>query len=181
MEAKAFAAFGYVLLRTKLKAGELINDEMMSRNVFSVDDPTPDETGSFSGSRGAYIWIMLSGVHTYTNLQTGAIDRHERGWCNLVRPIEVGKHELSVLEDSEYICFSPLVNSERSPTIPPMDLFDLADGESKTLPQGTKLYLIDGQLSVDEKVIPSMRQIRIASQDKEVTAIGRCLGYIFKI
>lgn len=181
MEAKPYPAFGYVILRTKLKAGEVINDEMMQSNLFSIDNNSPDNTGSVSGSVGSYIWMMIKGVHTYTNIATGEVDRHERGWCNLNNNLKIGMYEFSVVEDSEYICFSPRVNQDRNPAIPKLEYFHLNDGESCKLPQGTKLYLLDGNLSIDNKEIPSMRQINLLSGSKEVKAIGDCLGYIFNI
>jgi hypothetical protein len=181
MEAKAFPAFGYVLLRTKLKAGEVVNDEMMTNNLFSVDNPTPDATGSISGSSGAYIWMLLHGVHTYTDVATGKVDRHERGWCNLVRPLSVGMYEFAVIEDSEYICLSPRANHERTPVTPELEYFALESGESCELPQGTKLYLLDGALDVAGRDVPAMRQIHLASGRHKVTAKGSCLGYIFKV
>jgi hypothetical protein len=181
MEAKAFPAFGYILLRTKLKAGEVVNDEMMNNNLFSVDNPAPNVEGSISGSNGAYIWMLLHGVHTYTDIATGSVDRHERGWCNLVRPLSVGMYQFDVVEDSEYICFSPRVNHERTPVIPELEYFSLENGESRELPQGTKLYLLDGTLEVAGRDIPAMRQIRLSSGGRKVTAKGSCLGYIFKV
>jgi len=181
MDAKPYPAFGYVILRTKLKAGEVVNDEIMQNNLFSIDNPTPDHTGSISGSNGAYIWMLIHGVHTYTNLDNKEVDRHERGWCNLVRPLQAGMYEFAVVEDSEYICFSPRVNKDRTPAIPALEYFALENGQSRELAQGTKLYLLDGVLNIAGKEIPSMRQINLASGSKTVTAIGSCLGYIFKV
>ena len=181
MDAKAFPAFGYVILKTKLKAGEVINDEMMQKNIFSIDNATPDVTGSISGSAGSYIWMLISGVHTYTNIITEDIDRHESGWCNLVNPLSVGMYKFDVVEDSEYICFSPIVNKDRSPPIPNLEYFYLDSGGSKELHAGTKLYLVDGLLYVNGNEIPSMRQIRIKNNKTKVTAIKKCLGYIFHI
>lgn len=181
MDAKPYPAFGYVILRTKLKAGEVINDEVMQSNVFSVDNPSADHTGSISGSNGAYIWMLLDGVHTHTDIETGSVDRHERGWCNLVNPLHVGMYEFSVIEDSVYICFSPVANQTRTPAIPALEYFALENGQSRELAQGTKLYLLDGVLNIAGKEIPSMRQINLASGSKTVTAIGSCLGYIFKV
>ncbi len=181
MEAKPFPAFGYVLLKTKLTAGEVVNDEMMQKNIFSIDSPSPDMNGSISGSIGSYIWMLIKGVHTYTNVVTGDVDRHEPGWCNLVNPLSVGMYEFNVVEDSEYICFSPRVNQDRSPAIPSLEYFFLNDGESKEMQAGTKLYLIDGSISVNGITIPSMRQVRIKNNHTQVVAKGRCLGYIFNI
>lgn len=181
MEAKPFPAFGYVLMRTRLKAGELINDEMMQNNLFSIDDPTPNMNGSISGSNGSYIWMLLSGVHTYTDVESGRVDRHERGWCNLVQPLQKGMQRFAVVEDSEYICFSPRVNQRRNPPIPELEYFSLEKGKSVVLSQGTKLYLLDGVLNVAGRNIPSMRQINLASSSQTLTAIEDCLGYIFKV
>lgn len=179
MDAKPFPAFGYVILKTKLKAGEVINDEMMQSNLFSIDNNSPDHNGSVSGSNGSYIWMMLKGIHTYTNINTGEVYRHERGWCNLNQDLKVGMYEFAVVEDSEYICFSPRVNQNRTPTIPKLEYFHLNDGEVCELKKDTKLYLLDGSLDISGVKIPSMRQINLSSGNKLVKAFGDCLGYIF--
>jgi hypothetical protein len=180
MEAKPFAAFGYVLLRTKLKAGEVVNDEMMENNVFSIDNPTPNETGSISGSTGSYIWVLLNGIQTYTNISTGAVDKHERGWCNLVKPLSAGNFKFDSVTDSEYICLSPRVNAERTPVVPELEFFDLAVGQTRTMPAGTRLYLLDGEMAVDGITISSMRQVRFSSGAATAKANAHCLGLVFK-
>lgn len=181
MEAKPYPAFGYVLLRTKIKAGELISDDALINNVLYIDNAATDHTGSVNGSKGAYVWLLISGLHEYKNTETGEVKLHEPGWCNLVHKPAAGTYEFDVLEDSEQICFSPTVNSDRVPTIPQLEFFELSDGDSCELAQGTKLYLVSGNLSVAGKTIQSMRQVRIASGDQTVSAVGRCLGFIFKI
>lgn len=181
MISKPYPAFGYVLLRTQLKAGEIVTDDALVSNMLFIDKAETDESGSINGSRGAYIWFLISGSHTYTDVATGEVDRHGPGWCTLVHKPAAGAYKFDVLEDSEHVCFSPTVNKDRSPVIPPLEFFDLADGSSCDLPHGTKLYLLRGTLSLAGKEIPSMRQIRIASDKQTVTAIGRCQGYIFKI
>lgn len=180
MKAKAYPAFGYTILRTRLKVGEVINDEMMVNNLFTVDDTNTDHNGSISGSNGAYIWMLISGVHTYTDVNTGVVDRHERGWSNLIRPLQRGVYRFDVVEEGEYICVSPNVNSRRSPATPNLEYFSLKPKQSKILPIGTKLYLVDGTLSIDGNEISGMRQISVKSADHTVTAISDCLGFIFK-
>ena len=180
MEQKPYPAFGYVIVRNKVKAGEIFNDEMLKDSVFTVENASPDLSGSISGSEGNYVWTLISGVHTYTNLETGEVERHERGWCNLVNKMNTGIFKFSVIEDGEYICFSPRANKDRTPVMPNLEHFEMKSGESKLIPQDTKLYLLDGSLKIGDIVMPSMRQIRFKTGDQNVTAIGDCLGYIFK-
>lgn len=181
MEAKPYSSFGYVLLRTKIKAGELINDDALVNNVLYIDNASTDHTGSINGSKGAFIWLLISGIHEYKNIKTGEVEIHKPGWCNLVHKPSAGEYEFQVLEDSEQICFSPTVNNDRVPVIPQLEFFSLSDGNSCELEQGTKLYLVTGQLVVGVKTIQSMRQIRIVNSNKNVKAIGQCFGFIFKI
>lgn len=180
MEMKPYPAFGYVIIRTKLKSGEIINDEMMQYNICSVDNSSPNMHGSVSGSNGAYIWMLLSGVHTYTELTSGVVDRHERGWSNLIRPMKIGVYKFEVVEDSEYICVSPLVNQNRVPATPNLEYFSLDEKQSKELPKGTKLYLLDGTLNISGNEVSGMRQVTFSSGNHVVTATSNCLGFIFK-
>ena len=181
MECKAYPAFGYILLRTKIKAGEVITDEALVENILNITNPALDHTGSINGSDGAFVWLLINGVHTYKHIRTGEVETHEAGWCNLVRKPEAGIYEFNVIEDSDQICFSPILNRKKVPVIPALDFFNLSNGESCTLAQGTKLYLVDGQLNIEGNVVPSMRQINISSENKFVTAVGNCYGLIFKI
>jgi hypothetical protein len=180
MEQKPYPAFGYVIVRNKVKAGEIFNDEMLKDSIFTVENASPNLTGSISGSEGHYVWTLLSGVHSYTNLETGDVEFHYKGWCNLVNPMQTGIFKFSIVEDGEYICFSPRANKDRSPVMPELEHFEMNDGESKEIKQGTKLYLLDGSLQIGEITMPPMRQIRFKTSDQNVTAIGNCLGYIFK-
>ena len=181
MECKAYPAFGYILLRTKIKAGEVITDEALVENILNITNPALDHTGSINGSNGAFVWLLINGVHTYKDIKTGKVETHEAGWCNLVRKPDAGIYEFNVTEDSDQICFSPIINRKKIPVIPPLDFFSLKDGESCTINQGTKLYLVDGSLNIEGNVVPSMRQINISSSNKLVTAVGNCYGLIFKI
>jgi len=181
MEGKPYPAFGYVIVRVKLKAGEIVNDEVMQNNVCLVDTSSPNTQGNvISGYSGGFIWMLLSGVHTYTDVATGVVDRHERGFTNLIRPIKPGIHKFEVIEDSDYICISPIINENRSPTTPKLEHFSLSQNQSKSLSIGTKLYLVDGILNISGSEVSGMRQISIKSEDCTVTAISDCLGFIFK-
>jgi hypothetical protein len=180
MDVKPFPAFGYVLMKAKLKAGEIVSDDMMDKNFFYIDNPTPDSTGSISGSKGAYVWVMLNGIQTYTNLDTGDVDKHEHGWCNLVNPLTAGRFKFDSVTDSEHICFSPRANAHRTPSIPELEFFELGAGQERTIPTGTRLYLVDGELAINGKTIPAMRQVRFGTGATHVKANAQCYGLVFK-
>jgi hypothetical protein len=180
MENKPYPAFGYVIVLTKLKAGEVITDELLNQNVISIQNPSPDRNGSINGSNGMWIWTMIKGVHKYTNLTTNEVSIHQHGFSNLETPMTEGVFKLEVIEDSEFACFSPVDNKDRSPTIPDLEFFRLEVGRSCELKQNTKLYLIDGELIIAGNKIGSMRQIKFFSGDQVVTANKNSLGYIFK-
>jgi hypothetical protein len=181
MDGKGYPAFGYVLVRTKLKAGEVVNDEMMTNNVFTVEDPQPGANGNISGLGAGYVWFLCSGVHSYRDLATGVKDIHETGWCNLVKPMHAGSFEFASETDSEYVCFSPVLNAARKPVLPEIEFVEMEAGQQRLFPVGTKLYILDGELSINGKTFPSMRQVHVKSGDVSALANKKTWGYIFKV
>ena len=180
MEAKAYPAFGYIIVKIKTIAGEVLNTEPIINNEMSLDNASNDLTGSINKSKAYYAWTIISGKHKYTNLNTGEEVVRESGWSSLVDPLSVGTIKWQILEDGDYVCFSPVVNVHKIPIMPKLEFFSMADGEEKQIKQDTKLYLLNGSLKIDNVVMPEMRQIHFKTGDKNVVAIGKVLGYIFK-
>lgn len=176
-----YPAFGYVLARNWLPAGEVFSDEIMTNNVFTVQDPTPGANGNISNTGKSYVWFLASGQHTYRNLVTGEIDVHEPGWCNLVRKMSVGAFEFQSTKDSEYVCFSPVLNAARTPIIPDLEFVEIEAGETASFPVGTKLYVLEGEIEINGKSVVSMRQVHVTTSNITAKAKRKTYAYIFKV
>lgn len=179
MEMKSYPAFGYVLVRCKIQAGEIINDISVDNGVMTVDSVS--DSGVATVNNSEYVWLQVYGEQTYTEQVTGEPTVHYPGWCNLVEDISVGKHSIHVDSNSEHICLSSHLNESRLPKMPPLSLFNLAAGEQIVMPKETKLYLVEGTLDVAGAKIPSMRQVHFKSGAKTVSADTNCIGLIFNL
>lgn len=179
MEAKAYPAFGYTLVRCKIPAGEIINDISVADGVMSID--SVNETGVATVNGNGYIWIQILGQQTYKFLPTGESTIHPPGWCNLVEEIKVGDHEIRVDTDSEHICLSTYLNENRKPQIPSLTYLRMKAGEKSEIKKGTKLYLIDGVLDASGQKFSGMRQIHFSSGGKVISADTDCMGLIFNL
>lgn len=153
----------------------------MSDNIFVVHDATPGVNGKIGSIGYGYVWFLCSGRQSYRNTETGELDLHEPGWCNLVKPMTTGTFEFESITDSEFVCFPPTLNKDRNPRIPDLEFVELQEGESREFAIGTKLYVLEGELVINGKTIPSMRQIHVKSNGAEVIAARKTYGYIFKV
>jgi hypothetical protein len=179
MQTKNYPAFGYVMCRTSLLAGEIVNDDLMTNNIMVVtEETTPTNYGKVGTTGKAYLAYVFNGVHVFKNVETGQVHTQARGYCSLDQGLPVGTYKFTVAESSDFLCFSTSMNSTKP--LPTLSNFKLAAGESTTLPQGTQLYFAEGLLSINDVIFPSMRQIRVANEDKLVTAVSDCYGFIFK-
>ncbi len=178
MEFSAYPAFGYVLVRCKINAGEIIQDiSVGANNVMNVSAVSANGVATVNGSE--YVWLHISGQQTYTEQATGEKTIRVPGWCNLVENIAVGLHDIHVDVSSEHICFSTHLNETRNPQLPPISLFKIFAGGSMVVEQKTKLYLAEGVLDVSGAKIQKMRQVYFKSGAKIVVADTDCLGFIF--
>jgi hypothetical protein len=181
MNATPYPAFGYVIFRTALLAGETLdNDNLMVNNVMTVYQQTTSTNHGMTGNTGKqYIFYIFSGSHNYRNIETGETYTFTRGYCSLEQGLPVGTYEFNLSESGEFLCFNNAV-ANQDKTLPPLEVFKLEAGESTTLPLGTKLYLGEGSLDINGVTIPSMKQIKVVNEDKIATALGDCYGFIFK-
>ena len=176
MKSNAYAAFGYVLMRVYPEVGQVTTEDALTNNIFTVNsDGTVNNTGN------EYVWFLCSGKQSYRNLETGAITVHEGGWTNLTDPTPPGTYAVEFLTPSEHVCFSPLINSDRTPKIPELELVEMEQGTTRVFPNGTKLYVLEGELHINGSTIPSMRQVRVSTGDVTATAARKTWGFIFKV
>jgi hypothetical protein len=179
MEAKAYPAFGYVLVRCKINAGEIINDISVDNGVMTIDAVNEDGVATIKNS--GYVWLQILGQQTYTEQATGNATIHLPGWCNLVDDIAAGMHNIHVDAYSEHICLATHLNELRNPKMPSLSLFKMVAGEQRALPQDTKLYLVEGVLDIAGRKFPGMRQIHFQSGAKTVVADADCMGFVFNM
>lgn len=180
MISTPYPAFGYVIFRTSLLAGTVLNDDLMTNNVMVVSQQTtPTDPGKSGNTGKQYIFYILSGKHEYKNKETGQIHTLTRGYCSLDHGLPVGAYDVKFLEPTDFLCFNTFA-ANKNKSLPSLEVFTLKDGESTTLPKGTNLLLADGSLSVSDITVPSMKQIKIVNEDKIVLATSDCHGLIFK-
>lgn len=181
MKSKPYPAFGYTILLNTFDAGEAVTDEMMRNNIFEIYNPAPGASGDIGGKRAGYVWYMVSGVQSYRNIDTNQVELHEPGWCNLVHELTPGTYEFSSVTDSEFVCFSTTINSHKTPSLPELEFVAMDEGEERVFPKGTKLYVLDGELAINQEKIGGMRQVHIKSADTRAIARKRTRGLIFKV
>jgi hypothetical protein len=168
MEQKTFPAFGHYVVKNEIEQGEVINDDFIKKGVFTADADFKQ------------IWLQISGRVRHVEVNTGESYVRLPGHCSLTTPEPVGKWRIEPLEPYTVFCIPYAgVNVTEPALIDTLQLFTLSDGESTTIPVGTKLSLCSGSLQVGDVTLPPLRQIGFSSGDKVVTAIGKCWGFIF--
>lgn len=173
MEQKSYRAFGHILVRTKLAAGEVMSDVWMRNGVIPIEKV--DDEGNIFIAKNAFFWFVAKGQHLYTNLDTGERKTLNPGWCSLTDPLSAGRQQLTVPVDSESVCFTVPPGE----ALPVLQVVNLKAGESKTFPVGTRLYVVEGELDIAGTAVGSMRQVWFTSGEKEARAGRDSLLIIF--
>ena len=168
MEQKTFPAFGYIVTRNIIAAGEVINDRDFSNGVFIV------------GPNFRTVWIYSKGLINNIEVNTGQEFACSAGYNNIQQAQPAGLWRAEVLEPTVVFCLPPDgVNNVEPPLNMRLTYFSLSAGQSTTLPQGTKLCLFAGELQVGSTVVQEMRQVEFKSGAKTVVASKTCYGAIF--
>lgn len=170
-----FAAFGYVIMRDQFAVGETLNDELFSDGIYTVFNPSPFSDGRFGAIKSGYTWVYTKGVMQHVNATTGQIQNRAEGYCNITTLETIGTSRAECIEAAEVFCLSPMVNSP----LPTTSYFKLLQGETTTLPLGTKLFLCAGELQTPDTTLVGPRQISVSSGDVSVTASTNCYGLLF--
>jgi hypothetical protein len=168
MELKPYRAFGYLLTKNTLRAGEKhIASEPVFDSVFSVGDRFP------------YVWLYTKGSDVLVNVDTQEQIVRNAGDSTFTKPYPKGAWRTTMPEDLELWCISAFANPNKKLTPPEITIFSLGDGLQKTVVQGTKLFIASGSLEIDSKTVGPTRQISFVSGDKTVTAVGDVYGFMF--
>lgn len=166
MFSKPYPAFGYVLIKNSVEAGEDITDETLKNNTYTVDE-------NFKT-----IWLQLNGKSTHVN-ESGQTQVRVGGDSTLTKPLMQGKNHVTFDEAMDVFCVSAFANRDRNPPMPSLQHFALAAGQSTTLKKGTKLFLASGVVVGAGGEIAGPRQIEVISGDRTFASLSDCLGFIF--
>lgn len=164
MDTKIFPAFGYTVLRRKCAVGEVLTDEDYTNGIIEITEPW------------STCWVVTKGLIHQTHLETSNVSVRPAGFNSIENREPAGKSRCEFIEDTTVFC---VPGAQSKTLIDTLRFFMLGAGDSTTLPQGTKLSLFQGELSVGEKTIKELRQVEIKSGDKVVTAVEDCYGIIF--
>lgn len=179
MKQTPYAAFGYVILRNECEVGDVINDEVLKNNVYTVQRPSHLEDGNYSGLGHGYSHLYCAGKVKVTNTYTGEVHERLPGWSNIQRPETVGSFLIEFLEPYVAYCISPVINAGKTPRIPNTEVFALKAGESTNLSVGTNLFFGYGKIKIGQKEFSSPGQIKISTSDVVVEAFEDSYGLIF--
>lgn len=179
MEAKAYPAFGYVIVKNTVPTGGKMNSELVTDNRYSVQNPSPYEDGDYNGTKSGSIWLYTEGRTATRNLNTGVTKQYSAGWSNLVSPQEVGEFEFVVEEPLTLFCLGAVDNRGKVPVIPRAEYFSLEAGRTSSFSVGTKLFLCHGDMLINERVFSGPRQVKVVSEEITVIAKTTCYGLLF--
>lgn len=161
MKIKSFPCHGWVIDRTELRRGEIINDKVMSSNYFTVM-----EDGSIQDA-GIYHWFMASGNNTHENIALGTVSEQTRGWNTKDSPLPAGDYLLTVREPCVVWCFNNTANE----TLPDFDFHHVKMDEGyvdHTFNDGDKIFMFDGGFMINGREVTGPRQITFVGT-KQVT------------
>jgi len=182
MQHTKYNAFGYTLVRTQVQKDEIITDTNHEHtdNTLLITRPyNPNfKKQSYVTDSINHIWLTTSGNIKYTNLYTGAVVNWSEGYCSLDNPMPVGFWAIDHEEDSTAFCFSPRKNLEMDPVMPDVSTFKMDIGESITVNEQKRLFLCQGQLSIEGQSVTGPTQV-IISSGRTITATTKIYGFEF--
>jgi hypothetical protein len=170
METKTFPAFGFYVVRNRISAGEVISDDVFFDGKVKVVEPFD------------VCWLYTKGLVHNINIDTQEVSVRMPGFCNAVSKEKSGTWRADFLQDSTVFCLPPQRKDGSSSAPALVDLvspFVLPAGQTTNLPQGTKLSLCQGRVSINGSVIPELRQIEVKTGERVVTAVEDSFGFIF--
>lgn len=87
-----------------------------------------------------------------------------------------GKTEHTATGETVIWCVGSELNNNY---LPDCEKWFLANGQSQTLPVGTKLFFAQGNLTINGANINTPTQVRVKTTDTTVTANEDCYGILF--
>jgi hypothetical protein len=177
-------AFGYVISKSHYEpTDEIVNSKcnFFEDNTYYITGPFIRDKLHYEDKDNCIIWLNVSGRMQVKNVVTGEIQDRFAGASNLITTEEVGTYIGGCIEPAIVFSIWPENNVNNSPVIPDLEYFKLEKGATYNAKIGTKLFLAEGTIQIDNNdPVSSTRQIRVQSGDKVFTAISDCYGFIFK-
>lgn len=168
MQSIPCRSFGLVAAISKFKAGESVTNDPLIDGRFVV------------GSNFGFVWMYTKGRAVFVNEATGEQIESVAGDNLITNPIPMGEWILTAPEDFEVVCYSPFLNEKNLPIASKLTPFILQEDASTLVPHMTQLFLAQGSIEVDGKVLQGPRQILFKSGDKTVVAVAPAYGFIVK-
>lgn len=157
MKLTPYAAFGYSLVEMSLVDGETYQAEV-SENLGTV-----------------HLWVR--GGFKNKNLTTGEPwEDFPVGTFLTPESYVAGTFEHTAIGDTSLFCYNSARNRDY---VPPISKFHLVAGESTVLPQGTKLFLCSGSVTINGNQISKPTQIRGIHSPLSIHAETDCYGLLF--
>lgn len=182
MQHTKYNAFGYILSKIEVDKDEILTDEDNEHtgNTILISRPyNPDfKKQNYVPKTANHIWLLTEGHINYVNLYTGVSVDWEEGYCSLDTPMPIGFWASTHAEDSVVFCFSPMLNLDNLPVMPDVSSFKLNIGESVTTSESTRIFLCDGEMSVNGTAVVGPKQV-VISTGKTITATTKVYGFKF--
>lgn len=155
---KLHAAFGHVLMCNTYEDGETFRADIKN-----------DAPWTMYWAKGLFKNKNITTNSTWIDFPAGFI----------ARPGDYtsGVFEHTSMGESIVFCFDPMLNHRYTPGI---ETWEIDADQQITMPVGTKLFLCEGEILVDDKRIQGPMQVSIKTTDKVITGGTKCYGLIFK-
>ena len=182
MQITKYNAFGYKLTKTEAKQGEIETDETNQHydNTFLVSRPYDPNIvkDNITPKTVNNIYLVTKGLVRFVNLYSGATKDWNEGYCSLDDPIPLGLWASTQEIDSIVFVFTAHVNQDLTPVMPNVTTFRLNTGSSITTSGQTRIFLCDGELSINGTAVTGPKQL-IISSGKTITATTNSYGFTF--
>lgn len=146
------ACFGHVLFLNEAEGDELVNVI-----IYTTSNNT---------------MFIVQGFET----RDGKISENTGSFKKSNRDLPAETYTAVYRDNYKLWCYSPIFNKGRDPDIKNI-IID--PDQSMIFPIGTKLFLCNGILQINDKEVTGPTQIRIKTADQKLTAVNRCYGLLF--
>lgn len=166
MQSIPYRSFGLVAAISKFKAGEIVTNDPLIDSRFVV------------GSNFGFVWMYTKGRDVLVNATTGEQIERVAGNNLITNPMPMGEWISTAPEDFEVVCYSPFLNTDKLPLSAHLTPVVIPAGQSAFMPHMTQLFLAQGGIQVDGKIVNGPRQILFKSGDKTIIAQEPAYGFV---
>ena len=182
MQSTKYNAFGYKLSKVEANQGEIVTEETSHHydNTFLVSRPYDPNIvkDNITPKTVNNIYLVTKGLIRLVNLYSGATKDWSEGYCSLDDPMPLGLWASTQEMDSTVFTFVAHANQDLTPVMPNVTTFRLNAGSSITTSGQTRIFLCDGELSINGTAVTGSKQLVISS-GKTITATTNSYGFTF--